>query len=313
MGRKKVSGFAEAAYAEDVALRASFDDLLADARAAENKFRKAQAAAAPNDELYSLARKFDAALTAVMQAAYAAARVEIGPRGYDDRICRRKAKAKPAVRAWTDEAERLLTLRETHRITGIPPPPPPRPLLSGQTGPDPGSIGGHMEHQSETDETVYDTPQGYGGGFWLSTRPIWSIGILIGVGVISAITYPRSGLQGYYTTAASVIVTLYVAMAVTGLIGGAQPRVSVRPVRFEHWIFLIASSAGLLAALRGLSIGKTMAPWLTGLTVVGITATLLLIADHIVAWRGGRAAILWSPLFIAVTVTLILLPWRAGH
>jgi len=80
-----------------------------------------------------------------------------------------------------------------------------------------------------------------------------------------------------------------------------------------HWIFMIASSAGLLAALRGLSIGKTMAPWLTGLTVVGVTATLLLIAEHIVAWRGGKAAPLWSPIFIAVTVTLILLPWQAGH
>jgi len=170
-----------------------------------------------------------------------------------------------------------------------------------------------MTSQSGSNETAFDKPQGYKGGFWLCTRPIWSIGILVGVGVISAITYPRVDIQSYYSTAAAVIVTLYVAMAVTGLIGGAQPRVSVRPMTFEHWIFLIASSAGLLAALRGLSIGKDHAGWLTGLTVVGVTATLLLIADHIVAWRGGRAAILWSPLFIAVTVTLILLPWRAGH
>ena len=131
--------------------------------------------------------------------------------------------------------------------------------------------------------------------------------------MVSAITYPRTNLQGFYATAAQVIVTLYVAMAVTGLIGGAQPRVSVRPVTPGHWIFLIASSAGLLAALRGLSIGTTKAPWLTGLTVVGITATLLLIAEHIVAWRGGKATLLWSPLFIAVTVTLIILPWQAGH
>jgi hypothetical protein len=55
-----------------------------------------------------------------MRAAYASQRAEIGPRGYDDRIYRRKAKAKPAVHAWTDEAERLLTLRETHRLTGVP-------------------------------------------------------------------------------------------------------------------------------------------------------------------------------------------------
>ena len=58
-----------------------------------------------------------------MRAAYAAQRAEIGPRGYEDRIYRRKAKAKPAVHAWTDEAERLLTLRETHRLTGFPPRP----------------------------------------------------------------------------------------------------------------------------------------------------------------------------------------------
>jgi len=58
-----------------------------------------------------------------MRAAYAAQRAEIGPRGYEDRIYRRKAMAKSAVHAWTDEAERLLTLRETHRLTGMPPAP----------------------------------------------------------------------------------------------------------------------------------------------------------------------------------------------
>ena len=123
MGRKKVSGLADAEYAVDVELGARFDELLADARAAENAFRNAQAAAAPNEELYLLARMLDAALTDVMRTAYAAARAEIGPCGYDDRIYRRKAKAKPAVHGWTDEAERLLTLRETHRLTGIPPVP----------------------------------------------------------------------------------------------------------------------------------------------------------------------------------------------
>ena len=55
-----------------------------------------------------------------MRAAYAAQRAEIGPRGYDDRIYRRKAKATPHVHALTAEAEHLLTLRETHRLTDIP-------------------------------------------------------------------------------------------------------------------------------------------------------------------------------------------------
>ena len=52
--------------------------------------------------------------------AAAAQRAEIGPRGYEDRIYARKAKAKPAVRALTAEAERLLTLRENHRMNHIP-------------------------------------------------------------------------------------------------------------------------------------------------------------------------------------------------
>jgi hypothetical protein len=54
-----------------------------------------------------------------MRAAFAAERAEIGPRGYEDRIYRRKAMATSPVRAWTMEAQRLLTLRESHRLTGI--------------------------------------------------------------------------------------------------------------------------------------------------------------------------------------------------
>jgi hypothetical protein len=121
--RNQVSGQAEAEYAADVALAAQFDDLLARAREAEQAFRRAQARAVPSSELYPLARNLDTALTDAMRSAYAAERAEIGPRGYEDRIYRRKAKAKSAVHAWTDEAERLLTMRETHRLTGIPPAP----------------------------------------------------------------------------------------------------------------------------------------------------------------------------------------------
>jgi hypothetical protein len=123
MGKKQVSAEAEAEYAADVALAAKFDELFAQAQAAEQAFRAAQAAAMPDDEIYPLARALDTALTDVMRAAYAAERAEIGPRGYDDRIYRRKAKARPAVHARTDEAERLLTARETHRLTGMPPAP----------------------------------------------------------------------------------------------------------------------------------------------------------------------------------------------
>jgi hypothetical protein len=119
-GRNKVSAAAEAAYLADVALAANFDSLLAAAREAEQAFRHAQATGAAGSGQYQLAKKVDSTLTAAMRAAYAAQRAEIGPQGYDDRIFRRKAKAKPAVHAWTDEAERLLTLRETYMLTGFP-------------------------------------------------------------------------------------------------------------------------------------------------------------------------------------------------
>jgi len=118
-GRNLLSAEAQANYLADVALASNFDELLARAEAAERKFRQAQASA-PADAQYPLARSLDQALTDVTRAAYAARRAEIGPCGYDDRIFRRKAMATPAVHRWTDEAERLLTLRETHLLTGFP-------------------------------------------------------------------------------------------------------------------------------------------------------------------------------------------------
>ncbi len=117
--RKPVSDEAAAKHAADVALAGQFDDLLAEARDAEDALRTAQADRASAADLHKLGKRLDDALTAVMRAAFAAERAEIGPRGYDDRIYRRKAMATPPVRAWTMEAERLLTLRESHRLSGI--------------------------------------------------------------------------------------------------------------------------------------------------------------------------------------------------
>ena len=117
--RKPVSQEATAKHAADVALAEQFDGLLAQARAAEEALRTAQADGASPADLHKLGKHFDDALTAVMRSAFAAERAEIGPRGYDDRIYRRKARATAPVRAWTMEAERLLTLRESHRLTGI--------------------------------------------------------------------------------------------------------------------------------------------------------------------------------------------------
>ena len=119
-GQTKISTAAEANYLADVALAARFPELLDRAQVAERSFRLAQAAAEPDPVQYPLARVLDVALTDATRAAYAAQRAEIGPRGYDDRIYRRKAMATAPVHAWTSEAERLLTLRETHRLTGFP-------------------------------------------------------------------------------------------------------------------------------------------------------------------------------------------------
>ena len=132
-GRQKPSSEAAQSYAADAALAGRRAELLDAASEAESQFRQAQARRAPDAELRRLALDLDSALTAAMLAAFAAQRAEIGPRGYDDRIYRRKARAKPHVHALTAEAERLLTLRETHRLNDIPavtyePSPPTAPI-----------------------------------------------------------------------------------------------------------------------------------------------------------------------------------------
>ena len=111
-------------YAADVAAAAEREKLLDAARAADTALREAEARRAPVTELHRLAKELDAALTTAMHAAYAAQRAAIGPRGYEDRIYLRKAKAKPQVRTLTAQAERLLTLRENHRLNRIPEAPP---------------------------------------------------------------------------------------------------------------------------------------------------------------------------------------------
>jgi hypothetical protein len=120
MNRYKPSSEAEQSYAADLALAGRHAELLDAADAAETEFRQAQARRAPDAEVRRLALALDAALTDAMRAAYSVQRVAIGVRGYDDRIYRRKAKAKPHIHALTADAERLLTLRETHRVNDIP-------------------------------------------------------------------------------------------------------------------------------------------------------------------------------------------------
>jgi hypothetical protein len=118
-GGHHASQEAEAQHAADVELAGKFNELLDAARKAEAELRVAQASSTPVAELRELGKDFDTALTAVMRSAFAAERAAIGPRGYDDPIYRRKAKATSAVRLLTAEAEALLTLREAHRLGGI--------------------------------------------------------------------------------------------------------------------------------------------------------------------------------------------------
>jgi hypothetical protein len=118
-GARHVSDEAQARHAADVELAGKFTELLEAARVAEAKLRQAQADSASVPELHELGKELDEALTDVMRSAYAAERAEIGPRGYDDPIYQRKAKATASVKAWRNEADALLTLREAHRLGGI--------------------------------------------------------------------------------------------------------------------------------------------------------------------------------------------------
>ena len=95
-------------HAADVAAAAQRDKLLDAARAADTALREAETRRAPVTELHRLSKDLDEALTSAMHAAYAAQRAEIGPRGYEDRIYQRKAKAKPAVRALTAQARAMV-------------------------------------------------------------------------------------------------------------------------------------------------------------------------------------------------------------
>ncbi|MDE3725295.1 hypothetical protein PWG71_28275 [Nocardiopsis sp. N85] len=98
---------------------ARLDDLLREVAAAQTALDDARAADAPVEELHERGLVLDAALTEAMRAAYARERVLIGPKGYEDRLQRRKRLARPEVRQATEVAERLLTVRETHRLHGV--------------------------------------------------------------------------------------------------------------------------------------------------------------------------------------------------
>lgn len=94
-------------------------ELLRSVSETQTALREAELGDAPVEELRRLDLELDAVLTEAVRAAYAEERRLIGPKGYTDRIYRRKRLAKPAVREVTHIAERLLTAREEHRLHGV--------------------------------------------------------------------------------------------------------------------------------------------------------------------------------------------------
>lgn len=119
-------------YEADRALAGEYRDRLAAARDAERALRAAQAENRDENrdpaELRSLSAAFDRALVAAIEAAEASERIAMGPKVYATdaqdakarraaEIARRKAKARPAVRPWTAEVDRLRTAREAHKLS----------------------------------------------------------------------------------------------------------------------------------------------------------------------------------------------------
>lgn len=125
LGRKISPEVAER-YAADKELAAGLRDRLAGAQEAETRLRSAQAERRSYEEVRDLAIGYERSLFAALEAAGAAERVAMGPKAYEHgdarqrraaQIAARKARGKPSVRPYTDEIDRLRTLRETHKLT----------------------------------------------------------------------------------------------------------------------------------------------------------------------------------------------------
>ncbi|GAA1770715.1 hypothetical protein [Streptomonospora arabica] len=117
--KRKPDDTARKQHSEDRTRAERLPELIREVAAAEERLFEAQRSDAAIEELHRRGVALDTALTEAMRAAYAHERVLIGPRGYTDRIHRRKRLATPEVRHATETAERLLTARENHRLHGV--------------------------------------------------------------------------------------------------------------------------------------------------------------------------------------------------
>ncbi|MBP2704165.1 hypothetical protein JOL79_10115 [Microbispora sp. RL4-1S] len=127
--RPRVSREAEVRYHADQEVGKSFGTQLSRLREAELRWRAVQASGVSAAELRAAALDFDRALTEALRAAEAAQRATFGVKAYDDRIARRKGRATPDGALWTDEVNRLRTLREAHRLSI---PRVPRPVAAAR-------------------------------------------------------------------------------------------------------------------------------------------------------------------------------------
>jgi hypothetical protein len=113
-------------YAADKELAAGLRERLADAQEAEARLRSAQSEHWPFEDVRELALAYDRALYDALVAAEAGERVAMGPKSYEHgdatqrrsaQIAARRARAKPSVRPFTDETDRLRSLREAHKLS----------------------------------------------------------------------------------------------------------------------------------------------------------------------------------------------------
>ncbi|GAA3191798.1 plectin [Actinocorallia longicatena] len=107
--------------AADEKLAATYQDRLAEVDAADGALRRAQADGATAAEQRTLAGDLELKMRTAIGVAEAAERVAMGSKTYGvsraSEIARRKARAKAAVRPYSEELDRLRTAREAHKLS----------------------------------------------------------------------------------------------------------------------------------------------------------------------------------------------------
>lgn len=106
-------------YTDDRQSAERYGEVLDRARAAERRLVTAQNDRRPYAEIRQAMHELQDVLAEALAVAEAGQRAALGPAAYTDRIAARKALAKPAGRWWTDEVDRLRTLRERYRLEAM--------------------------------------------------------------------------------------------------------------------------------------------------------------------------------------------------